>query len=102
VIDIERFRNVIESAEPKSFDGRIERSIARDNDRLDIGVVLLDLLEHVDAAKAGHFEIHCHEIDRELFQHLHRLRPTVRGMHVVIRVENHFERFSWTHLIVND
>src|SRR5438128_11183523 len=102
MIYVKGFGNVVERSQTQSLNSGVKGTIAGNNDGFDVAIILLDFFQNIDSGKAGHFEIQSDEIYGILAEDLNRLSSRLRQVNVVIRVENHLERFSRTHLIIDE
>ena len=102
MIYVKGFGNVVERSQTQPLNSGVKGTITGNNDGFDVAVILLDFFQDIDSGEAGHFEIQSDEIYGILAEDLNRLSSPLRQVNVVIRVENHLERFSRAHLIIDD
>ena len=94
--------DVVEHPVAQPAHGRIERGIAGDDDDLDVGVVALDVLHHLDPGHAGHAQIERDDVDRMRVEDVERLLAPRRGVDLVLGLEDHPQRFGWSSFVVDD
>jgi hypothetical protein len=70
--DVERFEQVAGGAMPYSLHGRFQAPIPRNNNHLNPGMVLLDVLKEVYALAIRKFLIECDEVDSLRIQYVNR------------------------------
>ena len=86
VFQVERFLDVIEGAKAQRLDGGIQRGVRRHQDHFRLGVDLLGLPQHVDAADIPQLDVGDDDVDRVGFQNLDRLRPVGGAEDLIPRI----------------
>ena len=71
-LEVEVLRDVVIGAVAHRLDRRVELLDHRDDDHLDVGIVLLGDLQHLEAADAGQADVEQHQVDVLLLHHLQR------------------------------
>ena len=83
-LEVEVLRDVVIGAVPHRLDRGVELLRARDDDHLDVRIVLRGDLQDLEAADAGQVDVEQHQVDVLLLHHLQRGLARGGAQHAVV------------------
>ena len=99
--DVERFEEIIVSAELHRFDGRLGRAVSGHHDDRQLGIDLADAAECFQAGDPAHANVHDHQVGLDLRNEFESLLATGRrGQFDFGRIENAPERILHIRLVI--
>jgi len=66
-------------------------AVGRDDDDLNVRIILFDLLQDIDSRKAGHFQVESHKVYLIRLDELEGLLPVHGSVDLIDRFEDHFQ-----------
>ncbi len=99
---IKRFADVIISAEPKCFAGRLEGAETGEHDHRKMGIDLANFAQSIDAGHSGHANIHDDRIRVFFLQKLEAGFDAIGSVHLIVRFQQHPQAFARTDFVVDN
>ena len=101
-VEVEVFRDVVIRPVSHRLDGDVELFDHRDDDDLDVRIVLADDLQHLESADAGQADVEEHQVDVFLFEDLQGELARRGAEHTVVAPQHRGERLPHSLIVVND
>ena len=102
VLPRERLDQVLEGAMAEGQLDRLQRRVGRDHHDLDGGIDPLDAAQDLEAVDLRHLDVEDDQVGPELGQLIERAARAVGRLDLVVRLEDHAQRFTRAHLVVDD
>ena len=99
---VERLADVIVRAEPQRFLRGLERAESRQHDHRDMRIDLADPPQAIDAVRARHADVADDRVGPFLAQQANAGFDGIRGVHLVVRLQEHAQTFARANFIIDD